>query len=78
MDRKKWVLGEDISVQDNILDPVTFQDLILAVHCNCQKITPDAVKKEMKQIVEMRIEDTMFLIEKNMQAIMDSAMEGRS
>lgn len=78
MREMRWVLEEDISVQDNVLDPVTFENLILAIHCNCQRLTPDAVRNELKQIIEMRMEDTMFLIEKNMQAIINAAMEGRN
>lgn len=36
----KWELGEDLSTCNNLLDGVTFYDLILAVHCNCPTITP--------------------------------------
>ena len=29
---REWKLGEDLSTCDNLLDGVTFDDLILAVH----------------------------------------------
>ena len=41
-ERKRWKLGDDVSAEDNILDGFTFKDLILAVHCNCESITPEA------------------------------------
>ena len=40
---KRWKLGDDVSADDNILDGFTFRDLILAVHCNCENITPESV-----------------------------------
>ena len=73
----KWVLGEDMNVIDNIFDSITFLDLITAVHCNSRKITPDAVWRELKRFVEQRCEDTKYLVEKNMEQIMNIAREGR-
>ena len=49
---RAWKLGDDLGRTDSILDGVTFDDLILAVHHNCQQITPEAVEREMKQILE--------------------------
>lgn len=39
----RWKLGKDMISSDTILDSVTFDDLILALKCNCEHITPDAV-----------------------------------
>ena len=39
----KWRLGEDMVTSDNILDSVTFDDLILAVHCNCKVVSKATV-----------------------------------
>lgn len=75
---KQWKLGEDLSIYDNLFDSITFADLISAVHCNCQRITPDAVKRELKQILEQRQQDLEYLIENNMQEIIATAMEGRA
>ena len=72
-----WALGEDMNVIDNIFDSITFLDLITAVHCNSRKITPDAVWRELKRFVEQRCEDTKYLVEKNMEQIMNIAREGR-
>lgn len=76
MDRE-WKLGVDLSTYDSLLDGLTFDDLILAVHCNCRKVTPEAVRKELKAMKESRLQDMDFLLEKNMDAIIAAAMEGR-
>lgn len=34
MTERKWKLNEDMHQEDCILDPVTFQQVIDAVHCN--------------------------------------------
>lgn len=76
-ERKRWKLGDDVSVEDNILDGFTFKDLILAVHCNCRRITPDAVKRELKDMMESRMEDLNYLLEHNMSEIIAEAKKGR-
>lgn len=77
MPERQWKLGEDLSTSDNLLDPVTFDDLILAVHCNCRVITPDEVVRTMREMLEQRLQDTRFLIKNNMEAIMEEARKGR-
>lgn len=77
MPEKEWKLGEDLVTSDSLLDGLTFDDLILAVHCNCRSITPEAVQAELKGMLESRKQDMMFLLENNMEAIMAAAMKGR-
>lgn len=74
---RQWLLGQDLSSNDNLLDGITFYEVILQVHCNCRKITPQAVRKELEETLSQRIEDMRFLLENNMQQIMDEAMKGR-
>ena len=74
---RNWKLGDDISRNDNVLDGVTFEDLILAVHHNCRKITPKSVHETMVEILDQRMLDTAYLIENNMKEIIEAAMEGR-
>lgn len=78
MEVRKWELGDDLLESDNLLDPVTFGDLILAVHCNCRTIDRKSVQKEMDEILEERMTDFRFLLKKNMDAIMAAAKKGRS
>lgn len=74
---QKWRLGEDLSVKDNMLDGITFEDIILAVHCNCREITPEAIRKEVLDFVELRLDDMKCLMEKNLDVIAAEAMKGR-
>ena len=39
---RNWLLGDDLAACDNLLDGITFDDIITQVHCNCRNITPDA------------------------------------
>lgn len=78
MSEKMWKLGEDLVTSDSLLDGLTFDDLILAVHCNCRTINRVAVQMELNLILTTRRQDMMFLLEKNMDAIMAEARKGRA
>lgn len=74
---REWKLGVDLSTQDSLLDGLTFDDIILAVRCNCQTVTPPGVRKQLREIMDGRLQDMNFLLENNMAAIMAAATEGR-
>lgn len=74
---EKWRLGEGLSAEDNMLDSITFADVILAVHHNCREITPEAIRKEVFDFAEMRLDDMKYLMEKNLDVIAMEAMKGR-
>ena len=74
----EWKLGVDLSVQDNLLDGFTFDDLILAVQCNCRKITPASVYAEVAEIMAQRKQDMVFLVNNNMNEIIAAAKSGRN
>lgn len=73
----QWKLGIDMVTSDNMLDGFTFADVILAVHCNCREITPDQVRKQVYEILAGRLEDLDYLLEKNIEEIMQEARKGR-
>jgi hypothetical protein len=75
---KAWKLGEDLHTEDSLLDGLTFADLILTVHCNCRDITPNAVRKELMEILASRKQDMFYLLEMNMDVIMAEARKGRA
>lgn len=70
-----WKLGKDLLTSDTILDPVTFDDLILALKCNCEHITPDAVIIQATEILNQRLEDWKYLIENNIDEIIALAAD---
>lgn len=70
-----WKLGKDMIPSDTILDPATFDDLILALKCNCEHITPDAVIVQATEIINQRLEDVKYLIENNIDEIIALASD---
>ncbi len=76
MDRT-WRIGDDLVTRDSLLDGITFDDLILAVHCNCKKVNRAAVHAMLNEIMAQRRQDMAFLLENNMDIIIEKALEGR-
>ncbi len=77
MSDRAWKLGDDLITSDNLLDGLTFDELILTVHHNCRIITPETVCAELDEILTGRKQDMMFLLEQNMDVIMAEAKKGR-
>lgn len=71
----RWKLGKDMISSDTILDPVTFDDLILTLKCNCEHITPDAVIIQATEIINQRLEDVKYLVENNIDEIIALATD---
>lgn len=71
----EWKLGKDMIPSDTILDPVTFDDLILALKCNYKCITRGAVIAQATAIIQQRLEDWKYLIENNMEEIIALARD---
>ncbi len=74
---REWLLGEDLALEDNLLDQISFQDLVLQVHCNCREITSAAVKNELRELLESRLYDMWDLFGRNIDQIVAEAMKGR-
>lgn len=66
---RNFKLGDDLSPSENLLDPVTFSELLLTVKCNCPEITEEAVRKEMKTILDIRMQDMNYLLDNNIEEI---------
>ena len=58
---RDWKLGKDLYPEDNLLDGITFDDLILAVH-QCRTINQATVHSELNEILAQRRLDMMFLL----------------
>lgn len=70
MDRA-WKLGDDLITSDNILDGFTFDDIILAVRCNCRTVDRAAVLKTAREIMEQRMYDYNYLLRNNLDEIVE-------
>lgn len=73
---REWRLGKDLFLEDSLLDGLTFNDLIMAVH-QCRTVNRAAVHATLNEIMAQRRQDMMFLLENNMDIIIKKAMEGR-
>ena len=70
MDRA-WKLGQDLIPSDNILEGFTFDDIILAVRCNCRTVDRAAVLKTAREIMEQRMIDYNYLLRNNLDEIVE-------
>ena len=66
-------LGGWLSIYDKILDEVTFQQLIDSVYHGSKIKDEKAVRQAAREILNSRIQDFWYLIEHNMQEIIDAA-----
>lgn len=74
---KQWKLGEDMHPNDCIFDPITFEQIITALHCNERVIDEHAVLKVVREIMDSRVQDFHYLVTNNMQEIIAEAEKGR-
>ena len=74
-DAGRWKLGKDMLTSDTILDPITFDDLILALKCNFEHNNEQAVTYQIGEILQQRLEDVKYLVENNMEEIIALATD---
>lgn len=69
----EYKLGKDLFPEDNVIEPITFDQLILALHCNYAHPTVENLYYEFNTLHEIYMEDAMFLLEKNADKILELA-----
>lgn len=74
---RQWKLGEDMHETDNILDGVTFDDVILALHSGERVIDEKAVRRVVKEILESQMQDFEYILNNNIDEIIARAKRGR-
>lgn len=75
---RQWKLGEDLFPEDSLLDGFTFEDVITVLKSNCQNLTPTEAKKELRELVDSKLEDMYFLFENNCEEMLKIARSRRS
>ena len=75
---RQWKLNEDMHKSDCVFDPITFEDIILAVHHNSQTPNAKAVKQAVKDILEIRMQDFEYIVANNINEIIAEAKKGRN
>lgn len=78
MEERKWILGDDLAASDNLLDGITFDDVILAVHCNCKTIDRNAIRTQVQEILSQRLEDMNYLLDRNIDKLVKIVKDGRN
>ena len=78
MSERKWKLNEDMHKSDCIFDPITFEDIILALHCNERVLDYKAVNRVAMDIFKSRWQDFIYLLENNTDEIIAEAKKGRN
>lgn len=78
MTEKQWKLNEDMHKSDCIFDPITFEDIILAAHCNERMLDENVIKRVAKEILENRMIDFEYILENNINEIIAEAAKGRN
>lgn len=78
MIERQWKLNEDMHKSDCIFDPITFEDIILAAHCNERVLDENAIKRVAREILENRMIDFEYLLENNIDEIIAEAAKGRN
>ena len=68
---RAWRLGEDLFLQDNLFDPITFEEVVMTAKCNCKVLSRDAVIRVVANIMEIRKQDFAFLLDRNIDAILE-------
>lgn len=78
MTEHKWKLGQDIHQDDCIFDPITFEQIITALHCGSRVLDYKAVNHVAMEIFKSRWQDFMYLLERNTEEIIAEAKKGRN
>ena len=78
MPDKQWKLNEDMHKSDCIFDPITFEDIILAAHCNEPVLNERAIKRVAREILENRMIDFDYILKNNINEIIAEAKKGRN
>ncbi len=63
---------------DAIFDEITFNDIILAAHCNEKVLDEKAIRKVAAEILHSRMQDFIDLLSNNIDEIIAEAMKGRN
>lgn len=71
---RTWKLGQDCAEYDNVLDPITFEQIITAVYHNRNGINAKTVREVANEYLEDRLTDFRFLIENNIDEIIEAAI----
>ena len=56
------MLKDKINRYDDILQGITFDDLITACQCNLREVTAETIKQQFEEMLQANIEDARYII----------------
>jgi hypothetical protein len=71
-------LSDSYERSQPIIDPLSFDTLLLEINCNLPQINAATVRKQFEEDLKSRIESAREVFENNLQNIIDNANEYRS
>ena len=77
MFNSEWKIGKDLIPSDNLLDGFSFDDVINALRME-REVNHLTARLVLKRILDIRMQDMNYLFDKNIDQIIELAMEGRS
>ena len=75
---KEWKLNKDLYSDDNLLDGITFDDIILMLDCNEKEININTAQKCFNELLALRLEDAKELVRINLNEIVKEAKKRRN
>ena len=72
-------LSEESSEREsNLIDPLTFDTLLLEIHCNIKDINPETVKQQFKEDLNNRVQEAWDVFNSNLNNIVKQAKKERA
>ncbi|MDR1572374.1 MAG: hypothetical protein LBS32_07605 [Clostridiales Family XIII bacterium] len=65
----EWRLGVDMHEGDDIMDGITFEQVLTMAECNEPEIDEGAMTRCFGRLMEQRAEDACFVMERNLAAM---------
>ena len=78
MDWKNVNLTDGYERDQNIIDPLSFDTLLLEISCNCREINEATVKAQFEADLQSKIESAREVFNNNLQNIVKKAIEERN
>ena len=65
-------------VDSHLVDPLTFETLLLEIHCNIRDISEASVTTQFEEDLQSRIEEARSVFNSNLQNIVEKAKKNRA
>jgi len=78
MDWNNIDLNHSVDLDSNLVDPLTFRDLLLEIDCNLPKVNLYTITEQFREDIRSRVEDAWSVFHAKKENILKKALEQRS